>query len=608
MKRQWLLLFACLVTASVAGPPLGFAVTQSRPLPETGLTNPDRQDLAEQDLPFGAATSYLLGITLVKMGDFQGALPYLQHAYRLGPDSVEIASAYLTILLRLRLGPEALEVVDALTRLEPLDPVFWKQKIALLAEMSRFDEALQEIAALRELGVPANDLFVVEADLLAKCGREAEAVVAFRQALADSSADRERIYIFMARVLERLGRKAELEALWEEATTALPAARPLVFGRLRFLVDEGRLAEARELARWSDGISGSADSDSAGPAEATPFSWEYELVDLLVRAERYDQAIEILLARHEQGNLDLEPALLLMRLLVASDRVGEGLRLLRQLVQARPTSGRAHYFLGDLLASTGDLTAGEAELRRAVELEPREPDFLVSLVRVLLVRHRATLAGQPADSAAAAIRAEVGRLARQGTVLIGLDDHEGQMILGAALRRTGDLVRAREQFSAAAEDPANRRDALLQLAICQQEAGDPEAAGRTLEKLRLEYPDDPEVANALGYFLAEQGVQLTRAENLIREALKAHPGEGAFIDSLGWVLFQQGFYQAAFDQLVQAANALPDDPVILEHLGLVLRALEQPAEALRVLKHALAVGADPARISGVIEELENEDR
>ena len=69
---------------------------------------------------------------------------------------------------------------------------------------------------------------------------------------------------------------------------------------------------------------------------------------------------------------------------------------------------------------------------------------------------------------------------------------------------------------------------------------------------------------------------------------------------MGWVMYRNGRYEESFDYLIQAVNVLPDDPVILEHLGVVLMNLEQNAEALDVLERALNLGGDPERIGALI--------
>ena len=72
--------------------------------------------------------------------------------------------------------------------------------------------------------------------------------------------------------------------------------------------------------------------------------------------------------------------------------------------------------------------------------------------------------------------------------------------------------------------------------------------------------------NGLGYLLAQQGILLDEAEQLVSRALAHEPDNGAFLDSLGWVYYRQGRYPEAQDLLERAVARLPD-PEVLEHLG-----------------------------------------
>jgi Flp pilus assembly protein TadD len=188
--------------------------------------------------------------------------------------------------------------------------------------------------------------------------------------------------------------------------------------------------------------------------------------------------------------------------------------------------------------------------------------------------------------------------------LVPEKDAEGQMMLGYSFRALKDLERAAWRFELAAENPDLRLTALIQKSICHDENGETDQARFALELLRREFPDDPEVANSFGYFLAEKGQDLDLAEGLVREALAADPGNGAYLDSLGWVMYRNGRFEEAFDYLIQAVNVLPDDPVILEHLGIVLKNQGQLTEAREVLQRALNMGGDSARIDNLITDID----
>lgn len=122
------------------------------------------------------------------------------------------------------------------------------------------------------------------------------------------------------------------------------------------------------------------------------------------------------------------------------------------------------------------------------------------------------------------------------------------------------------------------------------------------EQLRLILEVDPDQARAhndLGYQMADRNVHLDEAERLIRRAIDLDRADrkvadeegdnGAYLDSLGWVLFRMGKPAEAREWLEKAA-ALPDvadDPTVWDHLGDVYSKLDQPAKAKEAWQKAV---------------------
>jgi len=77
----------------------------------------------------------------------------------------------------------------------------------------------------------------------------------------------------------------------------------------------------------------------------------------------------------------------------------------------------------------------------------------------------------------------------------------------------------------------------------------------------------PFLLNYLGYSLADRNIKLDEAEALIRDAVTAEPNNGMYVDSLGWVLYRQGRYEEALEQLELAVRLMSPDPVVIDHLG-----------------------------------------
>lgn len=82
-------------------------------------------------------------------------------------------------------------------------------------------------------------------------------------------------------------------------------------------------------------------------------------------------------------------------------------------------------------------------------------------------------------------------------------------------------------------------------------------------------PDNARALNALGYMLADRGLQLERARSMIERALEQNPEDAATLDSMGWVLYRLGRTGEALDYL-ESAWERSRDAEIAAHLGEVL--------------------------------------
>jgi len=115
--------------------------------------------------------------------------------------------------------------------------------------------------------------------------------------------------------------------------------------------------------------------------------------------------------------------------------------------------------------------------------------------------------------------------------------------------------------------------------------------------------DNSMALNALGYTLTVHTDRYEEAQQLILRALELNPGDPAIIDSLGWVLYQQGDYEAAIRHLREAMANLPD-PEIAAHLGEALWANGQREEANAVWQIILDQDPDNSNILQTMERLQ----
>ena len=70
-------------------------------------------------------------------------------------------------------------------------------------------------------------------------------------------------------------------------------------------------------------------------------------------------------------------------------------------------------------------------------------------------------------------------------------------------------------------------------------------------------PKNAQALNYLGYTYAEIGNHLDEAERLVKRALAVEPEDGFYVDSLGWVYYQQGRLRQSGPSSSKARSTLP---------------------------------------------------
>jgi len=195
--------------------------------------------------------------------------------------------------------------------------------------------------------------------------------------------------------------------------------------------------------------------------------------------------------------------------------------------------------LGALLA--GDGPKAEAQLRRAIELEPNELRFYETLARYFQATGRVDEMVETYEQAVAA-RPDSAPL---------------QLIIGTLYELRGDPDRAAEAYEAA---------------------------------IRLD-PDLAPAKNNLAYLLAERGENLDRALDLAQEAKALLPDNPNAADTLGWVLYKKGIPSAAIGYLKEADEGFdvrnPSFGIVRHHLALAYEAEGRVEEARATLRSAL---------------------
>jgi tetratricopeptide (TPR) repeat protein len=323
---------------------------------------------------------------------------------------------------------------------------------------------------------------------------------------------------------------------------------PLLLSRLALLQERaGELKEA--LASWQ----------AAAAASPTNASFALGIVRILEAQGEGEKALEAAKAARKIASADPDVARALGRLASRQGQHSWGLSLLREAARGRPGVPEVQLDLAEGAAAAGDHREAESALQELVQRHAAHP--LAKEAASLRTFLTAGEAGKPAPTALEERR----KAAPRSAWVLWAD--------GRLAEKAGDAVKARAAYEQLLTAYPEHQMGQQRLAVLWAGGSDADAK-RSLEyatKSRERFPDDPEVAKALGV-----------------------------------VLFRQGNFNRAATLLGEAAQKREKDADLQRYLGLALRQAKRPSDARKALETALALklsGEAAEEVRRALEEL-----
>ncbi|MFQ5463060.1 MAG: tetratricopeptide repeat protein [Phycisphaerae bacterium] len=370
---------------------------------------------------------------------------------------------------------------------------------------------------------------------------------------------------------------------------------------LTILRRTGRTQEAlRMLTKWH------ADhpDDIATAAELSAF---------FLRQKQPAKAVSLLRELHEQHPDNRQVHETLIDTLVVAERHDRAAQLALELLEKDPGNGQTIGLLASILAEN-DRTTDALELIENQLLHTENREFFQNLAnRVLVGGKHYDRAIEQTERLLDGVDRVVGNITQPGagrgdeaaspTEAIWFPDRpfslnrleerldELRVQLVSVQIAAGRYQAAREHILTWLESSPNQRFAfvmLLQLRACQTMLGEDDAAAETTERALMIENDNVGLNNDVAYGWIDQGIRLDEAEPRIRFAVARNPGQGAYLDTFGWLMYKKGEFQEAKKWLLRArAFQQSGDAVIFDHLGDACWRLGQAQEATEHWKAAL---------------------
>lgn len=526
-----------------------------------------------------------LGEVSARTGDPGAGYAFMLEAARRSADG-QLYQRAADIALQARSGDYALAAAKA-----------WKEALPESREANRY--VLQILVALNRIGETPE---LLRQELAQSPLRSKTSMLAALPQMYGRASDK----ALAAKVVEA--------ALVDEL--AHPATGPLAWvslGRVRLAADskEGALEAARKaqaLDRTNEGAARlaldllelntpgaeSVVTESLTERPAPELRMAYARV--LLGLQRYtDAAHQLDLLTKEKPDL-VEPWLVLATLQLQDNRLSEAeaaLQRFMDLIAAAPDAQlrqkgltQAYLLKAQLAEKKQDFPAAEAWLAR---IDNAEEVFSVQTRRAALLARQGKV-----EQARAMLRSLPGATP---------DDKRTRLVAEVQLLR--DLGRYRDAYEVqgelvalAPEDPELAYD----LAMLAEKAGQPDTMERLLREIIAKKPEHYHAYNALGYSLADRGVRLEEAKQLILKALEFAPNDPFIGDSLGWVEFRMGNVAEARRHL-EAAFKARADVEIAAHLGEVLWTLGDKEAAVRVWKEGQRTSPDNDTLKETLKRL-----
>lgn len=353
--------------------------------------------------------------------------------------------------------------------------------------------------------------------------------------------DNPRTGLLEAQLLQNMGRSDEAETVLSRAVTDYPEHRLLRYSYAQLLVQHTKLPEAAEQFEIL--------------MEQQPGDLEtlYSLVLINLELEAYDEA---------------EPRL-------------------RQLIEAGHRQSEANYYLAMILESRGNRIEA---LARYLQISRQSNAFLAAQRQAM----RLMVELERFDDAREWSQQLAGSDARLAPIMPALE--------AEALANAGLDERARDTLNAALESFPDNTDLLFARTLISERFNDMTMVERDLRHILSLTPDDSRALNHLGYALTVRTDRYEEALSLIERANALQPDDPAITDSLGWVQYKLGQYEAALGNLRKAYAAFPDHEVAA-HLGEVLWVMGNQSEAVEIWSKALDEFPDSEFVTEAVERL-----
>ncbi|HLH54503.1 MAG TPA: tetratricopeptide repeat protein, partial [Verrucomicrobiae bacterium] len=313
------------------------------------------------------------------------------------------------------------------------------------------------------------------------------------------------------------------------------------------------------------------------------------LANVYLAQNEPDQAVRI--CQEMQGRFPSSPEALLVlgSVLAKENRADDARRAFQQCLQMAPTFVPALERIVDLDLEKKDYSAAIDRVTASIQNQQGEPSqlwLLLAKVRIAKAKSfvnattNAMASPQFGDVPAAQPEISEAEKCLLKSISINPGLRNAYLMLSSlyvSSHRETQAVQRLSDFLSKTNDIA----AQMQLGMIQDSLKNFEAARGAYEKVLELDPNFSLALNNLAFIYSEHFGNIEKGYDLAERARRLMPDDPSVADTLGWILFKRGQFERALGIIEESAAKLHDDPEIQYHLGMAHYMLgdEDPARA-----------------------------
>ena len=288
----------------------------------------------------------------------------------------------------------------------------------------------------------------------------------------------------------------------------------------------------------------------------------------------------------------------------AADRPKEALAVYQTVLKNSPDNARAAYESGLLLQSQRQTAEARKAYELALTLQTNSPAPLYRLVELDMMDRRYTnalkrvqtlVATETNSAAARLLEARVygsqgltnqAEAALRKAIELDPNANDAYLLLASMLLGSGRQAQALEELDTSLKQNTNNVAALILAGMMYSNAGVPDRAREAYEKALQINPRTPLALNNLAYLLVDKFNDPEKALQYATQARQIVPDDPGIADTLGWAQYQRGQYAEALSLLRESAAKLDTVAEVQYHVGMAAYMMGKEAEARIALAFA----------------------